>query len=706
MYRTGDLVRWRPDGLLDYLGRTDDQVKIRGYRVELGEIEDALARRPEVAQAAVVVQETGQAKRLVGYVVPAARDALGGGSGGLPSLLRDGLRASLPAHMVPAAIMVLDRLPLTTNGKLDRRALPPPEAGPAATGRPPATPEEETLCRLLAEVLDVPSVGVDDDFFELGGHSLLATRLIARARAALGVRLAIRDLFEERTAAGLAARAAVAGRADDRPEPGPRGRPARIPLSYAQRRLWFLHQLEGRSAAYNIPLALRARGDLDLDALRAALGDVMARHESLRTVFADEDGIAHQRILTGAEPVLEVVDTTEERVGDEVDAAARHAFALDREVPLRTRVLRLGPGHQVVVFLFHHIVGDEWSIRPFIRDLTAAYDARRDGRAPEWEPLPLQYADYALWQHELLGDPADEGGLLGRQAAFWKDALAGLPEELPLPTDRPRPAVASYKGGTVERIVPAALVTRVREVAARTGATTFMVMQAAVAALLHRLGAGDDVPLGSPSGGRDDEALQNLVGFFVNTLVLRADVSGDPTFAELVDRVKGFDLAAFAHRDMPFERLVEVVNPPRSLARHPLFQIMLGYQNLESGNDRLFGLETRPEPFGTAAAKFDLDFNVIEYSDAEGMEFVLEYAEDLFDASTAELMLARLEALLDQATADPGRPVSGIDLLTPAEAELIAGWNATGRPVPGVSVADLLEEQVGRTPDATALVFG
>ncbi|MBW8480961.1 non-ribosomal peptide synthetase [Actinomadura parmotrematis] len=632
-------------------------------------------------------------------------------AGTLPALLRDRLRAALPDHMVPAAVMLLDRLPLTTNGKLDRRALPAPDAGAVTGGRAPATPEEEVLCVLAAEVLGVPEVGADDDFFALGGHSLLATRLISRARAALGVHLAIRDLFEERTPAGLAARAAAAagtGAGAERPALAPRARPSRVPLSYAQRRLWFLHQLEGRTAAYNIPLALRVRGDLDLDALRAALGDVTARHESLRTVFAEEDGRAYQRILDPADapPVLEVADVTEERLGAEVDAAARYAFALDAEAPLRTRVLRLGPGHQVVVFLFHHIVGDEWSIRPFIGDLGDAYRARTAGRAPAWEPLPVQYADYALWQADVLGDPADPGSLLGRQAAFWKDALAGLPEELALPTDRPRPAVASYRGDTVERVLPEPLVARIRATAAATGATTFMVMQAALGALLHRLGAGDDIPLGSPSAGRDDDALQGLVGFFVNTLVLRVDAAGDPTFAELVDRVKRFDLAAYANAEMPFERLVEVLNPPRSLARHPLFQVMLGYQNLSGGNDSLLGLETRPEPFGTGAAKFDLDLNVIEYAGADGMEFALEYAADLFDASTAELLLARLEALLDQVTADPDRPIGDVDLLTGAESALIAGWNATEREVPDVTVADLLEERAGRSPEATALVFG
>ncbi|GAA4232130.1 hypothetical protein GCM10022254_31260 [Actinomadura meridiana] len=639
--------------------------------------------------------------------VPTNEPSRSRAAGTLPALLRDRLRAALPEHMIPATIMALDRLPLTTNGKLDRRALPAPDTGAASGGRPPATPEEEALCRLAAEVLGVPSVGADDDFFALGGHSLLATRLITKARAALGVQLAIRDLFEERTVAGLASRAAPAVRDDARPDLVPRPRPGRIPLSYAQRRLWFLHQLGDGTAAYNIPVVLRLDGDLDLDVLRAAVGDVMTRHETLRTVYAEHDGVPYQRILDDAETVLEIADVTEEQVRAEVDAAVQYRFALDREAPLRTRVLRLGPGHQVVVFLFHHIAGDEWSVRGFLDDLTAAYEARRDGRAPDWAPLPVQYADYTLWQADLLGDPADPESLLGRQAAFWKDVLDGVPEELALPADRPRPAVARYRGGTVERVLPAPVAARVLELAASTGATTFMVMQAAVGALLHRLGAGDDVPLGSPSAGRDDDALQNLVGFFVNTLVLRVDVSGDPTFAELVDRVKKFDLAAFANRDMPFERLVEALNPPRSPARHPLFQVMLGYRNIPAdGGEGLFDLPTTAEPYGTAAAKFDLDFNVIEYTGGEGIEFELEYAADLFDESTAHLLLARLEALLDQVTADPARPVGDVDLATTAETNLIAGWNATARPVPDVTIADLLEEQAVRTPGVTALVFG
>ncbi|WP_344247522.1 amino acid adenylation domain-containing protein, partial [Actinocorallia libanotica] len=629
-------------------------------------------------------------------------------AGALTGTLRDWLKERLPDHMVPASIMTLDRLPLTTNGKLDRRALPEPDAGSASRSRPPATPQEETLVALAAEVLGVP-VGVEDDFFALGGHSLLATRLITKARAALGVQLTIRDLFEERTVAGLAARAAGAESGADRPVLAPCRRPPRVPLSYAQRRLWFLHQLEGRSAAYNIPLALRVRGELDLAALREALRDVMERHESLRTVFGEEDGLAHQVVVTGAEPVLEVEDVTEETLPDAVNTAAQYAFALDHELPLRAKVLRLGPGEQVVVFLFHHIVGDEWSIRPFITDLTAAYRARREGVAPVWRPLPVQYADYTLWQHELLGDLADPDSLMSEQAAYWRTALAGLPEELALPADRPRPAVATYRGGTVDRELPEGLVRRIKDLAARTGATTFMVMQAAVAALLHRLGAGDDIPLGSPAAGRDDDALQDLVGFFVNTLVLRADVSGNPAFTELVDRIRRTDLEAFAHQDLPFERLVEAVNPPRSAARHPLFQVMLGYQNLTGGNDSLFGLETRPEPFATAGSKFDLDFNVIEYTEAGGsggVEFVLEYAHDLFDTSTAELLLARLEALLEQVTADPARRVTDIDLLTVAEAARIDGWNDTAYPLPEATVADLLADQVERTPGETALVFG
>ncbi|MBZ4324537.1 condensation domain-containing protein, partial [Streptomyces huiliensis] len=545
MYRTGDVVRWRQDGLLDFLGRVDDQVKIRGYRVEPGEIEDALTGHPSVAQAAVVVREdVPGVKRLAAYLVPAA------GAVDVADVRRS-LAAALPEYMVPSAFVVLDALPLTVNGKLDRKALPAPDLGGA--GRAPRNQREELLCALFGEVLGVQDVGPDDHFLDLGGHSLLATRLVSRIRAELGTDLAVRDLFEAPTPAALAERTTPG--ADRRPALTRRERPAELPLSHAQRRMWYLQNLDrhldGSGVTYNVPLVVRVTGPLDADALRHAVADVTRRHESLRTVVGEHEGRPVQRILDAPDPAdaLHTAATTEETLSADVEAAVRHAFDLARELPLRVTVLEAGPEDHVLVLLFHHIAGDEWSMLPFIDDLTAAYTARAAGTAPGWEPLPVQYADYTLWQRELLGDPADERSVHHRQTAYWRQALDGLPEELALPRDRPRGRDTGHRGDTVRAQVPPAVYRGLRDAATATGTTTFMVLQAAVATLLHRLGAGDDIPLGAPVAGRSDAALDGLVGFFVNTLVLRNDLSGDPTFTELLGRVRENDLAAFAHQD-------------------------------------------------------------------------------------------------------------------------------------------------------------
>ncbi|MFE5871458.1 amino acid adenylation domain-containing protein [Streptomyces roseifaciens] len=702
MYRTGDVVRWRRDGLLDFLGRADDQVKIRGYRVEPGEIEDALAQLPSVAQAAVVVREdTPGVKRLAAYLVPAA-------AGGVDAAaVRRSLAESLPEYMVPSAFVVLDTLPLTVNGKLDRKALPAPDLGATGTGRAPATPREEQLCALFGEVLGTGPVGPDDHFLDLGGHSLLATRLVSRIRTALGADLAIRDLFEAPTPAALAER--TAGATEERPALARRERPAELPLSHAQRRMWFLQNLDASGATYNVPLVVRVSGALDTDALRLAVADVTARHESLRTVVAEHEGRVVQRILDAPAPAdaLHVVTTTEEALETDVQTAVRHGFDLARELPLRVTVLDIGPMDHVLVLLFHHIAGDEWSMLPFVDDLTTAYTGRAGGTAPAWQPLPVQYADYTLWQRDLLGDPADEQSLHGREAAYWKQALAGLPEELALPTDRPRTPATGLRGDTVRARVPRAVYRGLRDAAATTGTTTFMVLQAAVATLLHRLGAGDDIPLGAPVAGRSDAALDGLVGFFVNTLVLRNDLSGDPSFTELLGRVREHDLAAFAHQDLPFDSLVEAVNPPRVPGRHPLFQVMLGYRNSDGEARRLLGLESRILPFELGAVKFELDFNFEETPGSEEIDIAFEYAADLYDRSTAEALVERLLSLLAQVAENPARRIGALDVLTQEERDAVLGeWARTGHELPDASVADLLAERAARTPEAVALVAG
>ncbi|MDX2392694.1 amino acid adenylation domain-containing protein [Streptomyces sp. DK15] len=709
MYRTGDLVRQRPDGLIDFLGRTDDQVKIRGYRIELGEIATALSAHPDVAHAAVVVNERAAGKRLVGYVVP--EDGAERGEA-LVQDLREHLKASLPDYMVPAALVAVDTLPLTVNGKLDTKALPAPEFAGAGAGRSPSTPREETLCALFAEVLGLTegSVGIDANFFELGGHSLLATRLIARARTALSAELAIRDLFEAPTVAELVERAA-GSQADARPALVAGERPDELPLSHAQQRLWVIQQLEDTSAAYNFPLVMRLRGDLDITAWRAALADVTDRHEALRTLFVERDGQALQRVLPAgrSQPPVEHLRATEEEAAALVDAAINRPFDLARELPLRVTVIEVAPEEHVVVILLHHITTDEWSDRPFLGDLAAAYAARRTGRAPHWEPLPVQYADYALWQRKLLGDPADAQSLAARQLDHWHRTLDGAPEELDLPTDRPRPARPAFTGAELDIEFDGEAYQGLKRLAKDNGVSMFMVVHAAVATLLHRLGAGTDIPLGSPIAGRGDEALDDLVGFFVNTLVLRTDLSGDPTFTELLTRVRDTDLAAFSHADVPFESVVEKLNPTRSLARNPLFQVMVGYHARTEGELDLAGLGVEYVPFRIRSAKFDLVFSFTEQTSADGaagsLVCRLEFATELFDQDTAERIGERLAALTGALAAAPDRPVSAAPLLVGDERALVLdGFNGGPREVDELSLPALFARHVAERPDAVAVV--
>ncbi|MGW4927500.1 condensation domain-containing protein, partial [Streptomyces parvulus] len=428
---------WNPDGELEFVGRADHQVKIRGFRIEPGEIENVLTEHPHITQAAVLAREDQPGRtRLVAYVVAPRTPR--------PEEIREFVRGRLPEHMVPSAVVPLDSLPLTANGKLDRAALPAPDAAPTASAREARTPQEQIVCDLFAQVLGLPRVGVDEDFFELGGHSLLATRLIARIRAAFSVEIGLRTLFEARTAGAVAARLDTAGPA--RLALTKQRLPDAVPLSFAQRRLWFLHKMEGPSATYNIPLTLSLSGELDRDALRAALDDVVARHESLRTVFPETDGTSCQHVLDDVTVELPGADITETQLAEALKAAARHSFDLASDIPLRAELLRLAPDRHVLVLVLHHIAGDGWSLGPLASDLTRAYTARVEGREPEWTALPVQYADYTLWQNELLGDQDDPDSLFATQIGYWREALAGLPDQLTLPTDRPRPAVMTYRG--------------------------------------------------------------------------------------------------------------------------------------------------------------------------------------------------------------------------------------------------------------------
>ncbi|MEU0280564.1 amino acid adenylation domain-containing protein [Streptomyces sp. NPDC006195] len=692
MYRSGDLARRRPDGTLEYLGRMDQQVKIRGYRVEPGEIERVLERHPAVDRAAVLADADADGGRLLAYVV----------TSGEPSAaeLRAYARTVLPAHMVPAFILPVDGIPLTGNGKLDRRALPGPEST-LPVSRPPENERERLLCALFAEILGVPEVGAEDSFFDLGGHSLLATRLINRLRAELGCELSIRTLFDAPVVADLAVRLPERSGA---PRAGiaASARPDRVPLSAAQRRLWFFSRLSGPNSVYNMSFAVRLSGPLSARHLRAALVDVLDRHESLRTTVTELDGEPCQHIRTAEELPFEAVATSEAELPGLLADASAHVFGLGTELPVRVLLCETAPERHVLLILLHHIAADGWSLAPLARDLSTAYRARLTDRAPSWTSRPVQYADYALWQRDL-----------DRRAeiAYWTETLRGAPEVLPLPTDHARPPVSAHRGETVDLTLDAGLHARLNRLARSTGTSLFMVVHAAVAVLLSRLGAGEDIPLGTPVAGRHDASLHDTVGCFVNTVVLRTDLSGGPTFTELLERVRTTDLDAFAHQELPFEQVVEAVNPPRSLSSHPVFQVMLAFQDTPPVEFDLPGLRAEPVAVHGGASRMDLLWSLRqrhEDNGAEaGVECLLEYDTELFAPASARLLLARLERLLRAVAAEPHRLISDLPILVAGEREqLIGRWNATDHDVPGATVAELFAAQALRAPDAPAVHHG
>ncbi|MBS2962967.1 amino acid adenylation domain-containing protein [Actinocrinis puniceicyclus] len=714
LYRTGDLVRRRHDGSIEYLGRLDRQTKLRGHRIELGEIESVLARQAAVRDCAVIVREDVPGdQRLVAYVVTAGEE-WDTGPQALPATLRKALGRKLPEYMVPSVFVFLGALPLTPNGKTDHKALPAPELDRdalAAAYVAPRDATEQTLCDLFARVLGVPVVGAQDDFFDLGGHSLLATRLIAQARTAFGVEMRVRTLFEEPTPAGLARRLRQADGA--RPALLPASRPSRLPLSFAQRRLWFLHRLEGPSATYNIPLAIRLSGRLDVEALREALADVVERHEALRTTFPETDGVPYQRILDPSDAGIELAVTAigQDELARAVAEEARHAFDLSARVPLHGRLFALAPDDHVLVLVMHHIAADGWSLAPLARDLVAAYRARRSGRRPDWQPLRVQYADYTLWQEALLGDPQDPESLWSRQLAYWRAALDGMPERIALPVDRPHPAQASHRGETVTFRWDAGLHRRLADLARSSNASMFMLVHAALAALLHRLGAGDDIPIGAATAGRADEATEDLVGLFVNTLVLRVDTSGAPSFRTLLDQVRERSLDAYAQQDLPLDALVEALKPTRSLSHHPLFQVVLSWQNTPEATLALPDLHARVLPTATGTARMDLALAVTQLRDAAagpaGIEGIAEYNTDVFTRATVSSIVDRLERVLRAAAEDPDIPIDRIDLLSAQERHwLVTGCNETARALPEASLPQLFEAQAGRTPERIAVVSG
>ncbi|MCI3927853.1 non-ribosomal peptide synthetase [Streptomyces sp. AN091965] len=673
----------------------------------------------ESFEAIVLTDGPSAARQFSGAYMPSGRadralanaPAAAGQIGSLVASLRDYLKQRLPTHLVPAAVVAIATMPLTDNGKLDRQALPAPDFTGSATGRAASTAQEELLCDLFAEVLDLERVSVDDNFFDLGGHSLLATKLISRIRATLGAEVELRTLFEHPTVAGIAPH--LDGNAGVRAALVPvTERPERLPLSFAQQRLWFLHKFEGLSATYNMPFILRLSGELDVTALEASLNDVITRHESLRTVYPDFGGKPYQDVLR---PEQARVGLTVRQVrGEEalraaVDAAARHTFDLAREVPLRAWLFITGPSEFTLAMVIHHIAADGWSAAPLAQDLAAAYTARAQGAVPEWTPLPVQYADYTMWQRELLGDESDPDSLYSKQCAYWAEQLAGLPEQVTIPSDRARPVVLEYKGDLLRCTLGAEVHKGVSELARALGATPFMVLQATMAALLTRLGAGTDIAIGSGVAGRTDDGLRDLIGLFVNTWVMRTDTSKDPTFAELITQVRKSSLAAYSHQDIPFESLVEKLNPERSASVHPLFQIALFLQNNEEADFELPGLVVREEGVGTGTARYDLLLSLSEtFTDRTtpaGIQIAAEYSTELFDGATIETLITRWEQMLIAAFTTPSHRISYADLLTVDERRelLLAEQRQVEQSVATATFPALFRACLEQSPEALAV---
>ncbi|MBH0780918.1 non-ribosomal peptide synthetase, partial [Nocardia bovistercoris] len=714
MYRTGDLVRWNPSGTLEYIGRTDFQVKFRGQRIELGEIETVTLAHPSVSQSAVLVVDTATGQQLVAYVVPTPGQSVD------PAELTGFAAERLPNYMVPASVMVLEAFPLNTSGKLDRKALPEPVFSADAAGfRAPRTQAEQIVAGIFADVLSQPRVGIDDNFFDLGGNSLVATQVVSRVSAAFGASIGVRALFETPTVAGIAARAEQAAPADGaRPPLVARPLPSRVPLSPAQQRMWFINQFDPTAPTYNLPFVVRLRGHVDLAALRTALNDVMARQDSLRTVFPESGDGGYQQVVPDDEInlAISVASIDESELQATLTEFASTGFDVSRELPIRVRIYKVtggstnGTPDHAVAFVVHHIAADGFSFGPLSRDVASAYLARAAGASPAWSPLPVQYQDYTLWQHELLGSESDPESLAAREIAYWRGQLAGLPDQIDLPTDRPRPPAQSFLGSRVAFDIDVDLHAGLAGLARAQGVSLFMVMHASLALLLARLSGTDDIAIGTPVAGRGEQALDDLIGMFVNTLVLRSQVDGTVPFTELLTRTRETDLAAFAYSDVPFERLVEVINPTRSQARHPLFQVMLSFQEMSHATLELPGLSVTADELDVDIAKFDLQWTVTEergaHGEPAGMGAVVSFATDLFDADTVAEFARRYLRVLETVVAAPESRVHDIDILDDAERDqVLVEWNRTEREIPAATLVSMFAERAVTSADAPAVSF-
>ncbi|UOB81277.1 non-ribosomal peptide synthetase DhbF [Bacillus sp. ZJS3] len=707
MYRTGDLVKWRNDGVLEYVSRADHQIKIRGFRIELAEIEMVLQRHENIKQAVVMVREDRpNDKRIIAYIVAEEKETIN------LSEIRSYVSESLANYMVPSAFVLLEELPLTPNGKVDRKKLPAPDFNEMNKERVARNPKEEILCDLFAEVLGVSRISIDDNFFEMGGHSLLASRLMVRIRETLSVELGIGKLFGSPTVAELAKQ--LDGAKNARPAIQKVSRPSEVPLSFAQRRLWFLNCLEGPSPTYNIPLVIRLYGKLNEEALQGAFYDVVEKHETLRTIFPNVLGSSYQKILNMENINLAMIKTKtcKEELESVLAEAVRYSFNLDVEPAVRLHLFTVNENEHehVLLILLHHIVGDGWSLQPLTRDFTTAYKARCQGERAQLETLPVQYADYALWQQQLLGDETTEKSLISTQLEFWKKELKGLPDQLELPTDYQRPIETSYQGETIHFQLDAGMHSRLVELARKNGVSLFMVLQAGLSALFTRLGAGTDIPIGSPIAGRNDDALSDIVGLFVNTLVLRTNTSGDPSFKELLNRVKQSNLAAYENQDVPFERLVEVLNPVRTRNSHPLFQVMLAFQNTPEATFDAPDIEANLEIQSVGSAKFDLTFEISESNGVDGtpngLHGLLEFSTDLYKRETVQKLIERYILLLDDAVENPDQSIGRLEILTLAEKNtVLEKWNGGFQIVPEMTLSQLFEKQAHINPNAIAVVF-
>jgi amino acid adenylation domain-containing protein len=701
LYRTGDLARRRPDGELEYLGRIDHQVKIRGFRVELGEIESALLAQPGVAAAAVMAREYGPGDlRLVAYLVQP--------DGETPVAdFRRVLQALLPDYMVPAAFVQLAELPLSPNGKVDRRRLPAPDAARIDDAfEPPRTELERAVAEIWAAVLGVERIGRHDNFWHLGGHSLLATKVLARLHAELGIELPLQTIFNSPTLAELAAALGHAAWPTDELVPVPREDGMPLPVSFGQERLWFLDRFSPGSATYNLPTFYRLRGELEVPALAAALAALVARHEVLRTVFHAVDGEPQQVVRTPvyAPPGLPLVDLsalTDTIRNAEAALLARQEsarpFDLERGPLLRATLLRLDGAEHLLLLDVHHIVSDGWSVEVMLRELAAFYA----GAGASLPGLPVQYADFAFWQRRWLA-----GEALAEKLAYWRHRLAGRPAQLDLPADRPRPAVQSFRGGVESLRLPDELALALERTGHEQRATLFMTLLAAFQTLLHRWSGQENVVVGTPTANRNRPEIQELIGFFVNTLVLRSDLAGEPAFGEVLARVREAALGAYAHQDLPFDRLVTELAPERDPARTPLFQVMFALNHGGEGTHSFApGLEAEALEVGEVSSKFDLSLHLTRVGPA--LHASAEYSSALFDADTVRRMLGHLAALLAGIAADPQARISELPLLSEAErAQLLAGWNETRAEFPRtVPVHRLFAARAAAAPEAPALLW-